>query len=204
MRAYQPLVQFSDFQYYRVIDGNAYDVTISYQTDVASSTQIDWGPTTSYGYSSPFDANEVTYHIVELNDVPPAELSYHYRAYATALPDVEEYSADQTFDAPLIIFSAINSVVDWSTGTITTISWNTNFATTSNKVYYREVGSDQYIEVADVADPNPRTSHSVVLTGLSLSTEYEYYVESGAEDIIACTSSMQSFTTPVSPGPPFI
>jgi hypothetical protein len=203
MLAYQPLIQFSNFQFSRVVDGNAYDVTISYQTDINSTTQVEWGPTISYGYTSPFDANEVTQHVVELNDVVPEQSPYHYRAYATALPDIEEYSADQTFDAPLITFSEINSVIDWGTGTVCTISWNTNFATTMNKVYYRESGAGLYTEVTDAADPTPRTSHSVALTGLQLSTEYEYYVESGGGDIIGATSSIQTFQTPAQPGAPF-
>ncbi|KPJ64737.1 hypothetical protein AMK68_00705 [candidate division KD3-62 bacterium DG_56] len=200
MSAYQPAITFSNFQFSRVVNGSAYDITLTYETDVAATTQVEWGTTASYGNTTPLDSDLVTEHVVELNAVPPAAAPYHYRANATAPPDLIEFSADKTFDAPLIEFSAISSVVDSGTGTICNISWNTNFATATNRAFYRVAGSGPYTEVADGADPTPRTSHTVTLTGLSLGTQYEYYLESGGADMIPATSSMQSFETPTQPG----
>lgn len=196
------VVQFSNFQHTRVISGNAYDITLTYDTAIPTTTQVDWGATPAYGNSTPTDPNLVTHHVVQLQGVAPEPEPYHWRAHATAPPDVSEYSRDQTFDAPLITFGGINSVIDWGTGTVCTISWTTNFPTTSNKVYYRESGSGTYLVAQDASDPTPRTSHSVVLSGLELGEQYVYYVESGGTDIIPSTSGLRLFETPVSPGPP--
>ncbi|HUV04113.1 MAG TPA: carboxypeptidase regulatory-like domain-containing protein [Armatimonadota bacterium] len=197
-----PAVSFDNFQASRVINGSSYDVTISYDTDIATTTQVEWGPTSSYGNTSPLDSNLVTHHVVSLAGVAPGTAAYHYRALATAPGGIDACSRDQTFDAPQVILSDISSSVDYQTGTVCTIRWDTNYATTTNKVLYRALGSGSYTEVIE-ADSTPHTSHLVALTGLSLGTIYEFHVSSGSADIITVTSSPDgTFETPDQPGPP--
>ena len=197
-----PAVQFSNFQATRVINGSAYDITISYDTDIATTTQVQWGPTTSYGNTSLLDSSLVTHHVVHLTGVAPRTAAYHYRALATAPGGIEVFSSDQVFDAPQVVLSGISSSVDSQTPTVCIIRWNTNYATTTNKVYYRTQGSSSYTQVAE-ADSTSHTSHLVALTGLSLGTKYEFHVSSGSVNIITVTSSPDNtFETPAKPGPP--
>jgi len=196
------IVYFSNFQSSRVINGDTYDVTLSYDTAISVTTQIDWGPTPGYGHSSPLDPAEVVQHVVDLTGVTPAANRYHYRAHATASGEIDEYSIDQTFFAPWVTFSGIDAAVDLFSGVVCTISWETNFATSANSVFYRESGAGSYIEVIDPSDPTSQMLHTVILVGLSLDTAYEYYVRSGGDGIIASTSIIQSFSTPAQPRPP--
>jgi|GEM_PF-1651953 len=196
-----PPVVFSGFEYARTVSGSAYDIVLSYETDVPTTTRVEWGPDTSYGNATTLDPALVTHHVVTLTGIAPAMRPYHFRAHATA-PGVDAYSADRTFEAPLIVFGNLNSVVEASIGTVCTISWTTNFATTLNKVFYRETGAQTYAEAADAADPAPRTTHSVVLSGLTLGQSYEYYAQSGGADILAADSPVQTFETPAQPCPP--
>lgn len=53
--------------------------TISWTTDVASSTQVAFGPSTAYGSTSPLDATLLTSHSVTLTGLTPGA-TYHYKA----------------------------------------------------------------------------------------------------------------------------
>jgi hypothetical protein len=195
----EPLVRFSNFQSTYTINGDAYDVTISYDTDIPTTTQIEWGATTSYGNTTPLNSELVTHHIVHLENVPPSAVPYHYRAIATAPGGVCEYSGDRTFDAPRVVISNVLQTVDLQTGTICTIKWTTNYPTTVNKVCYRRVGDTEYSEVLE-AESTPHTSHLVSLTGLQLGTTYEFHVVSGGANIIPSDSlPNRIFQTPTQP-----
>ncbi|MGZ4716336.1 MAG: fibronectin type III domain-containing protein [Acidimicrobiales bacterium] len=53
--------------------------TIVWNTDVASSSQVAYGPTSAYGSTSPLDASLVTSHSVTLTGLTPGT-TYHYKA----------------------------------------------------------------------------------------------------------------------------
>jgi len=69
--------------------------TIGWDTDQASSSQVEYGLTTSYGYSTPLDANPVMNHAVVLNSLLPNRL-YHYRV-TSANANGSRTSKDFTF-----------------------------------------------------------------------------------------------------------
>lgn len=107
---------------------------------------------------------------------------------------------DQVFGSGSSLFS----VVDDSSGptitnlqellvgsTAATISWDTD-EPASSQVFFRKVGSADY-QPTDV-DPTQVTDHTVDLTGMTPSTDYEYYVSS--TDSGGNTTTMPgSFTT---------
>ncbi len=203
MSAVSGPVGFSDFETDRVVNGSNYDLTIRYRTDIATTTRLEWGPTTAYGNLTPEDSSLVTEHEVSLTGVPPAAEPYHFRVLATAPPDIEAASADRTFDAPDVVPASVDSTVDPKSGTTSIIRWETNFATPWNRVHYRPVGSGSWIEVSALGDPEARTSHTATLTGLSLGTDYEYYVESSGPETLAGESAIFHFQTPLRPGRPW-
>jgi hypothetical protein len=45
MSVAQPAVQFSNFQTSLTVSGSLYNVTLSYDTDIPTTTQVQWGPT---------------------------------------------------------------------------------------------------------------------------------------------------------------
>ncbi|MCL6628399.1 MAG: carboxypeptidase regulatory-like domain-containing protein [Armatimonadetes bacterium] len=196
----EPAVRFSNFQSTYSVNGNSYDITLTYDTDIPTTTQVEWGPSTSYGNTSSLNPELVTHHVVQLTAVSPSVAPYHYRALATAPGDINEFSGDQTFDAPEIVLSSISSSVDMQTGTICTIRWTTNYGTTANKVCYRRVGETDYSEFLE-SDSTPHTDHVVSLTGLRLGATYEFHVVSGGTNIIPSASSPDNvFQTPAEPG----
>lgn len=199
----RPDILFSGFQCARTVSGGVYDITLTYDTDIPSTTQIEWGPTTQYGNTTPLDPNPTTHHVVSIPNVTPAAAPYQYRAIATA-PQILERSLPQTFDAPLVTISNLGTSVSWGPGVQCKVTWNSSYPTSANKVFYRRVGSSGYIEIADASDPTPRTSHSVTLTNLWLSYQYEYYVQSGGADIIPASSSVQTFTASLPSAPTWL
>jgi len=109
--------------------------TISWQTDVASDSRVDYGLTTAYG-SSQADGSLVTSHSLPLTNLQ-ANTLYHFKVTSAApgytaaasgdfafttlpLPPVAEFTADRTSgDAPLTVQFA-----DQSTGAIESRTWN--------------------------------------------------------------------------------
>src|SRR5437764_6312798 len=70
--------------------------TIGWTTDVASSSQVEYGTTVSYGSSSALDAAAVTSHAVALSGLAAGTL-YHYRVRSAAPGGALGVSGDQTF-----------------------------------------------------------------------------------------------------------
>ena len=202
MAAQAASVSFSNFMSSYDLAGSAYDVTISYDTDIPTTTQVQWGPTASYGSTTPIDPDLVTHHVVQIAGVSPAAAPYHFRAHATAPPDIQAFSADHTFHAPLVAFSNITAEVDPNTGTNCVVTWDTNYSTTSNRLYYRKLGETGYAVVQAEGDPQPNTHHAAAIAGLELNSLYQYHVQSGADGIVGSTSAPDlTFQTPVQPGP---
>ncbi len=74
-------VQFSDFSV--DLAANGLDVVFSWTTDVPTTTQLEYGETTSYGNTTTLDPTLTTSHSVTVSTLSENTL-YHYRALATA------------------------------------------------------------------------------------------------------------------------
>lgn len=72
------------------------NATIVWATDVASTSQVEYGATDAYGSTTTPDTANVTNHSVSLNGLAPNTL-YHYRVISTPPEGCTTYSADQTF-----------------------------------------------------------------------------------------------------------
>ncbi len=141
--------------------------TITWTTDTPSSTQVQYGPTASYGSASPLNSSPVTAHSVVLSGLSPNTL-YHYRAVSTNDYGTT-YSADHTFTT--LGPPAITNVAAVNIGAGgATITWNTSAAANSQVRYGLTAGYGSQTAVS----PANVTSHAVALTGLSPSTLYHY------------------------------
>ena len=72
------------------------DATITWTTNEASDSQVDYGPTTSYGSSTTLDAAMVTSHSVPITGLTGAAL-YHYVVKSKDAAGNPQTSADNTF-----------------------------------------------------------------------------------------------------------
>jgi Putative Ig domain len=70
--------------------------TISWTTDQASTSQVEYGTTTAYGNLTAVDSNDVTSHSVNLTGLVAATL-YHYRVHSMNTSSSETISGDLTF-----------------------------------------------------------------------------------------------------------
>jgi phosphodiesterase/alkaline phosphatase D-like protein len=74
--------------------------TITWNTDEPATTQVEYGPTPSYGQSTPLDTNLITAHSVSLSGLSSNTL-YHYRVRSRDAAGNEAISTDQTFTTQL-------------------------------------------------------------------------------------------------------
>lgn len=70
--------------------------TISWISDVASTSQVDYGTTTNYGQTTGLDSAQVTSHSKSITGLSPSTL-YHYRVRSQASNGMEAVSADFSF-----------------------------------------------------------------------------------------------------------
>lgn len=172
------------------------NATITWTTNTAATSQVEYGPTTSYGYMSPLDGITVTSHSVALSGLA-ANTLYHYRVISTN-NNGPSYSSDDTFTTtgPLIISNVMANPVTFNSATIT---WTTN-QPASSEVRYGLTGG---YGSSTTPDMNLVTSHSVTLTNLSPTTLYHYQVVSSIATG-AVESADYTFTTTAAPTSPVI
>ncbi len=167
--------------------------TITWTTDSASSSQVNYGLTTSYGSSSPLDNTPVTSHSVTISGLA-ANTLYHYRVISTNAYGTTN-SADYTFTTagpPTISNVQATNV----TAGGATITWTTNTPANSQVRY----GLTSSYGNQTALDPANVTAHSVTLSGLSPNTLYHYQAVS-ANAYGTAQSADFTFTTS---GPPVI
>ena len=70
--------------------------TITWTTDEASTSQVDYGLTTAYGSTTALDSAQVTSHTVTLSGLTSNTL-YHYRVRSRDASGNERISSDATF-----------------------------------------------------------------------------------------------------------
>jgi plastocyanin len=104
-------------------------ISIGWATDELSDSQVEYGPTSAYGSSTPLAAGGVTNHVVTLSGLP-AETTYHYRVKSKDPSGNLATSADgiASTDAPAAnpIAVTIQKSVGWTSPTINvgdTVKW---------------------------------------------------------------------------------
>jgi len=172
--------------------------TITWTTNVPTSSQVNYGTTAAYGLKSALSSSLVTSHTVTLTGLSPSTL-YHYQAVSVDGSNNQVSSTDYTFTTtatpPLPLISGV------STGSITatgaTITWTTNVPTSSQVNY----GTTAAYGQKSALSSSLVTSHSVTLTGLSASTLYHYQAVSVDESNNQVSSTDYTFTTAAPPLP---
>ena len=169
--------------------------TIGWTTDQTSTSQVEYGTSTSYGSSTALDSTLVTAHSQVVTGLSPAT-TYHYRVRSQSASGVLGVSGDFTFTttppAPPVISNVQAGSIVASGATIT---WTTSTPASSQVDY----GLDTGYGSSTTLDGALVTAHSQALGGLSASTTYNYRVRSTDAYGQPVVSGDSTFTTP---GPP--
>ena len=165
---------------------------ITWTTDEASNTQIEYGITTAYGSTTTLDPTLVTNHSQTLSSLTSQTL-YHYRVLSKDAAGNLQISNDFTFTTADVTPPTISAVTSSNvTGTGATISWTTNELSTSQVNY----GTTTAYGSTTPLDPTLVTAHSINLSGLAAGTTYHFQVVSkDAAGNLALSVDM-TFTTP--------
>ncbi len=172
-------------------------ISISWATNNASSSQIEYGTTASYGNSTSPDSSLVTLHSQTLSGLT-ANTLYHYRVKSTDSAGNSAVSGDYVFntvgslDTTAPIISAVSSA--GITGTGASITWTTNEAADSQIEYGTTTGYGSSTSLISTLV----TSHSLTLGGLSPSTLYHYRAKS--RDAAGNQALSEDFTFSTSAG----
>jgi hypothetical protein len=171
--------------------------SITWSTDQATSSQVEYGTTTAYGSTTTLDQTLVTSHSQAMAGLLAARI-YHYRVHSLNASGTEAISSDLTFTTLAVPAPVISNVVAGSiTSNGATITWSTDQASSSQVDY----GTTTDYGSMTTLDQTLVTSHSQGLAGLLAATAYHYRVRntnaSGAQGI----SGDFTFTTLAAPTP---
>ncbi len=159
--------------------------TITWTTDEAASSQVNYGVTTTYSSSSTLNTNLSTTHSVTLTGLMPGT-TYDFDVMSANINGTSSISSNSTFQTtgtapgPVIGSVAASSI----TSSTALITWTTDQASTSVVNYGQTVSSATLV-----------TSHSVTLSGLTPNTQYSFSVTSVNAASVSTTSSSYTFTT---------
>jgi hypothetical protein len=167
---------------------------ISWTTNEASNTQIDYGTSTGYGTTTTLISAMSTSHSQTLSGLA-ASTTYHYRVRSKDAAGNLTISGDYTFTtaAPLDTTAPIISGVKASsiTAASAAISWITNEASNTQIEYGASTGYGTTTTLISAMS----TSHSQTLSGLTAGTTYHYRVRSRDAAGNLAISGDYAFTT---------
>lgn len=169
--------------------------SVIWTTNEGATSQILYGTTTGYGFSTVLDATLVGAHSQTLTGLVPGTM-YHLQIQSKDASNNLAASLDQTFTTLTLDTTppTISSVTASPASGTASVTWTTNEAATS-KVYYSTVNPVDLGSASSTSDVTLVTSHTANLTGLNASTTYFYVVQSADASLNTATSSQQSFTT---------
>jgi uncharacterized delta-60 repeat protein len=192
-----------------VISSNisASSATISWDTNEATDSQIEYGTTASYASSTALDTSLVMHHS-QILDGLAAGTTYHYRLKSKDAAGNPVPAIDFTFTTPpppdLTPPAISNAGISNITSSTATVIWNTDEASDSQVEY----GPTASYGISTALNPSLVTSHSQNLTGLSARTTYHYQIKSldaagnlaTSADFTFITASESSVTDEFDPG----
>ena len=164
------------------INVNSVSATITWTTDQASSSQVNYGTTTAYGSQSALNSTLTTSHSVTLTGLTPGA-TYDFDVVSVNGSTASNTSGNFTFAttaAPVISAVATSG----TTSIATTITWTTDQPSSSQVNYGATTayGSQSALNSALV------TVHSVTITGLTPGTTYDF-------DVVSVNGSTASTTS---------
>lgn len=169
---------------------------IIWTTNEASTSQVEYGASTSYGSSTTIDSNKVTSHQVSIGGLN-ASATYHYRVKSQDAAGNLAISGDNTFttdslpppDTTPPVISNVRVIAKDSSAAV--IAWDTNEMSTSQAEY----GLSTSYGSGTATDNNRVLQHQVSIGGLNASTTYYYRVVSKDASGNEAKSDSATFST---------
>ncbi len=176
-------------------------VIITWTTNKAASSQVEYGGTASWGTSTTETdtSPRVLNHSVQINGLDEGE-TYHYRVRSEDSSSAVAFSLDDTFEIDVTVDSVaplITNITSEPSQTSVTIRWNTNEAASS--FVNHGLTSGYGATTPEINTISRVTSHVVTFSGLSASTLYHFRVNSYDASGNLGQSSDQTFTTTSTP-----
>ncbi len=166
--------------------------TITWTTDQATSSLVNYGTTTSYGSASSLDNTLKTNHSVTLTGLT-AGTTYNFDVVSANSAGTQAISANNTFSTtPAGPAPNLSYVVSWGIGnTGATVTWTSDLASTTQLAYGTTTALGQLspLQTALV------TSHGVTLAGLTPGTKYYFVAQSTGSNGVTGYSTTYNFTT---------
>jgi len=167
--------------------------TITWATNEASDSQVEYGPTSAYGSSTPLDPALVSSHSVALSNLAD-NTTYHFRVKSADSSGNTAAGVDRTFStldgtAPVIS----NVVVTNITSNNATITWTTDEPADGQVEWGLTTAYGSESMLVTTLD----TTHSVTLTGLIENTSYHFRIKSKDSAGNLVTGTDATFTSSV-------
>lgn len=156
-------------------------ITISWNTNEPSDSQIIYGTSTSYGLLSPLNSQLITSHLVALSNLT-ASTTYHFsirsRDASNNLATSTDYAVT-TLPLPDTTAPIISLVAASTTASSALVSWNTD-ELSSSKVFYATSSHVDTLATSTLFEASSTlvTSHMISLMGLNANTTYYLVIES--------------------------
>mgnify|MGYP001565588876 CR=1 FL=1 len=172
--------------------------TITWETNEASSSQVEYGLDTAYGSTTTLAPALVTIHSVALTSLTSLT-TYHYRVLSVDQAGNSATSGDESFTTADGTDPVLTSVLAGATAATTaTVTWTTDEAADSDLEL--RTSEAAIIGTATQTNASDVTSHSLSVTGLTASTTYYGKVRStDATGNVSDWSAPFSFTPSASP-----
>ena len=178
-------------------------VTITWTTDQPTSTRVNYGPTASYGSSSPVDANLITSHSVTLTALTSGT-AYNFDVVSANSSGGSATSPNGTF-ATLPVLSTppfVGYVAAWGINNSgATVTWSTDVPANTQLAF----GTSPVLGQLSPVQTALTASHGVTLTGLNSGTTYYFVAQStGASGATGYSSTLTFTTTGAVSTPPVV
>lgn len=185
----------------RTVDITANTAAITWTTEAALSSQVEYGSTSDYGLLSVFNASPATVHKVVLTGLTPGA-TYHYAVLSADEQGQVVRSDDMTFATSLAAGTPVLSLpkaID-ITATTATVVWTSDKPSASQVEY----GTTPAYGILSVFNSSMVSSHSVILTGLTPGSTYDAIAMSTDANGEVGRSANFSFTVSGNSGAPVI
>ncbi len=180
------------------INGTTASTTsIDWTTDEPATSYIDYGTTSSYGYTVTDGTVLSTSHDIELSGLTASTL-YHFRITSTDAANNTATTSDETFTTsvasdttpPVISLISVGSIASTSAD----VSWTTSEPATS-EVYFSTSSPLDLTTAMTMTGSGLLMTHSLTLSPLTASTTYYYVIASQDASNNMATTSENSFAT---------
>ncbi len=175
-------------------DAKAMSVKISWTTNRASNTVVQYGTTTSYGQEASKSTEAVTDHSIEILGLTPG-VTYHYRVQS--LDAERDYDPNSAFSSDFTFSTQAapgisNVEVSEIRLTSAILTWKTTSSATSKILYGTSTTyGKQYVDNSG----SSVTTHTVKINDLSDSTTYNFKIQGTDVDGNNLLSDNYVFTT---------